>query len=172
MPKFNPKTLPEVQLPRVSRTFTDPLQPGVEVEIAFRAMDPLQAVDATNEAQKMVRTFVTGLPATAKEPARAPCLYPAPVGDRDLKLNETICFSVCNMAGMSAAAADDPQDAYTADEFLAFLVTMPNAMDAMMAFANEVNAMEGGEAAPFSSPEAGAPSSGPASDASASPTPT
>lgn len=123
MAKVNPWALRRPERRIETRTFTDPVQPGQEITLTLRALDPCERTFAHERADYYTELYVTG------RDGQEPNMYPAPDGT-PIKLSSRMCYNICFVEQMQVA--EDPQDRYTFDELLGISLTLPNAWDQIM----------------------------------------
>lgn len=122
MPKVALLALPRPERPAFTRTFTDPAQPGVEVELTLRRLDPCELAVAVDQAEAYHSRF-------------GEHGFPLQNGSA-VPLALSICQTTCMLQMMQAGEEDDR---YTFEELVGLLANMPEAGVAAFSWATELN---------------------------------
>lgn len=130
MAKINPFALNRPEDRFETKTFTDDLNPGVELTLALRGSPEAPFISALNEkAQKYIRDYIDGRNG-------------GPPGVLPLVKGRPICptAEVCRAAAYIEGMQSDQDDAerYTFVELLALSVTMPSAFMEAFVWASEL----------------------------------
>jgi len=100
-----------------TKTFTDPLQPGVEITLTLRGLTPAETFAALDFGQSMMSEYCGR---DGKPPERA---LPAIDGKIPVP-SSSMCLLLSNIC---YAQAGDVEDRYTFEELVGIAETMPNA---------------------------------------------
>ena len=111
--KVNPHTLRRPKLPEAAREFTDVEQPGVVVHLTARKLNPAGMMAAQADAEEFAERFRVNYFPLADGPP--------------IRITEAIAQSACMGALMQWAEVTE-DDRYRAEDLVAMLVTMPNAI--------------------------------------------
>lgn len=121
MPKPNLLGLRRPARKTVTRAFTDPEQPGAEVTLTLRRLDPLDAMRYQEAAVELVEMYAgAGIP----------------VGEELVPVTEGVARTLCAIEAMQPF---DAAERYSAEELAALAVTMPNAWGDLYALVGELN---------------------------------
>lgn len=115
MPKPNIWGLSRVELKCEARTFTDPAQPGVELEITLQALDGVRVFEVGEKANAYIEEWVTG--------KDGPLPYPLKDGGKSLRFSEAFLQTVALLEAMEACA--DPDERYSLHDWAGLSVRMP-----------------------------------------------
>lgn len=159
--KINPWSLKRPERPQETRSFTDPLQPGVEVALTLRPLDAPGWAVAMERADELITLYVTGDPDEGIEPS----LYPAPNGE-PLKLARRVCRNVAALHLMQAGPKDEQ---YTESELIALMASMPTAWTEILTWSAELETKYGKQAGNASGAGEGTSSAPPSATTSRTP---
>jgi len=121
MAKVNLSGLPRPARPAQTRTFTDPEQPGVEVTLTLRKIDPAEMASAMDAKEVLHSKFAeTGFPLLNGEV---------------VPLAEGLCQSLCMLELMQCGPE---ADRYTAEELIPLVVNLPTAGMEVLRWAGEL----------------------------------
>lgn len=122
MPKVALLSLPRPAREAVSRVFTDPAQPGVELGLTLRRLDPAELAVAIDAAASFYERFAeTGFPLA----------------------NGTavpLALSLCQSLSMTQLMQCGPEeDLYSLEELIGLIANMPDAGVQVLNWASELN---------------------------------
>jgi hypothetical protein len=132
MPKVDVDTLKRPRPVTKQFRFTDPSNPGVEIELNLRPLDPIEDEKALEYANQLSRRWLTG--GFFWEDRQEWRKDPIPLHAQDgvpIAVNERALTIVARLEKMQGEPL--PEDAYTAEEFLRIAVSMPEAWSGIQA---------------------------------------
>lgn len=115
------------------KEFTDSLQPGHTLKLSLHKAGTIEKARGASELQRMVRLYVTGSDEMPPGP------FPA-IGGQVIPVSPELFAEACGVAEMQASPEKSKQPRIWSPEHLvAISITMPNAWEQILRFANELN---------------------------------
>ncbi len=119
MAKIDPYTLRRKPRVQIDRTFTDPVNPDVEVTLCLRRLSAMEHISAIDTSQEMVRKYVTGYGIPGRPGYIEPELLPA-VDGQPVFISE----STAQVAAFLYRAQTVPDsERYSFEELVSFMVS-------------------------------------------------
>lgn len=138
--RVDPFSLRRPVRPVHERSFTDEAAPGCEITLWLRALDSPCAFLSMERTADLVARYITGEmdeEGNRQEPAAFP-----EIGGEPVQLSESLLKVACRLEAMQSPTGPNGEPrqaadgAYSAEEFVALSVTMPDAWAEILAWSN------------------------------------
>lgn len=126
--KVNPFELKRPKPKTITKVYTDPQNPTVELTLSFRSMDQAEQIMVMEQTERSIAQYM----GTEEQP---PMAFPL-VDGQPVKMSQTLISNSAFLANMETSKL------YTLEDFISFSVVMPTAYGQMLKDCTELNRSE------------------------------